>query len=84
MAMQQILLAIPLLVIMAQMAIFPILAMAIGINSMAILGIQLKNIKQLAQWCWNHINFTFRSDNFNLFCDFVTFTQFFNVEMLLL
>ena len=42
-------LAITIVAIMAKMAILAISAMAIGVNNMAILGIQLKSIKKLAQ-----------------------------------
>ena len=60
-------LAITLVTIMAIMAILAIPAMAIGVINMAILGIQLKGTKKLAQWCYIHINHTFRSDIINIF-----------------
>ena len=51
MPMQKLLLALATGAIMAKMGILAISAMAIGINNMVILGIQLKSIKKLAQWC---------------------------------
>ena len=48
MAMLKLTLAIKIVANMAKMAI---LAMAIGVINMAILGIQLKGTKKLAEWC---------------------------------
>ena len=59
--------AIAIVTIMAKIAILAISAMAIQINNMVKLGIQLKSIKELAQWCWVHINRTFRSDVIDIF-----------------
>ena len=42
--------------IMAKMAIIPIIAMANGCINMAMLGIQLKSTKKLANWSWSHLN----------------------------
>ena len=44
-------LAITIVAIMAKMAILAISAVARGVINMAILGIQLKSITKLAQWC---------------------------------
>ena len=41
---------------MAKMAIIAIMAMANGCINMAMLGIQLKSTKKLANWSWSHLN----------------------------
>ena len=55
-------LAIKIVAIMEKMAILAISAMAIIVINMANLGIQLRSIKKLAQWCKININRTFHLD----------------------
>ena len=54
--------AITKVAILDKMAILTISEMAIYVINKAILGIQLKSIKKLAQWCLIHIKRTFRLD----------------------
>ena len=62
MAMLKLTLAITIVAIMAKIAILEISAMAICVIIIAILNIQLKSIKKIAQWCLIHINRTIRSE----------------------
>ena len=74
MSMQKLALAIAIVTIMAKMAILAISAMAIGIKNMVILGILLKSITKLLQWCKIPINWTFHSDVIAIFVTVVTMT----------
>ena len=49
-------LAIAISAIMAKIAIIAIMAMAYGCTNMAMLDIQLKSTKKLANWSWFHRN----------------------------
>ena len=66
---------------MAKIVILAISAMAIGLINMAILGIQLKSIKKLAQWCFIHTYRIFRSYIIKSFV-ILSFSQLlYNVKM---
>jgi hypothetical protein len=75
MAMIKLPMAITIVAIMAKIAILAILALAIlailataiWVINMALLGIQLKSKKDLAQWCYIYINRTFHSDIIKIF-----------------
>ena len=69
-AMLKLILAITIVAIMTKMVI---LATAIGVIKMAILGIQLKSINKLAQWRLTHINRTCQSDTIKKIFYFVIF-----------